>query len=65
MGLDTFAARTDKIELTEDDVAAFDRGRLEALAVYPGLIVCGDQGGNVYLLDVVGVEYGPVVARRV
>lgn len=38
-------------------------GSIECLALHgwQPLAVCGDKGGNVYFLDLVGIEYGPIV----
>lgn len=38
-------------------------GTPTALALHPWLplAVCGDAGGNLYLLDLMGIEYGPIV----
>ncbi|MGH2557013.1 MAG: eIF2A-related protein [Actinomycetota bacterium] len=29
------------------------------------LVVCGDEGGNVYLADLIGIEYGPIIATTI
>ena len=38
-------------------------GRLECVALHPWqtIAACGDSGGGFYLLDLVGIEYGPII----
>ena len=42
-------------------------GSLDCVALHPSqpLMACGDQRGSLYLLDLIGIEYGPIVADRV
>jgi WD40 repeat protein len=42
-------------------------GELESVAVHPSrpLVISGDQGGNVYLIDLVGIEYGPIIVTAI
>jgi WD40 repeat protein len=42
-------------------------GAGESVALHPcsPCAVCGDGGGNVYLIDLVGIEYGPIVVTAV
>lgn len=51
-----------------DEVGAIPlAGSATTLALHPWkpLAVCGDQGGNLYLLDLMGIEYGPIVVTVV
>ena len=43
------------------------RGRLTCLAVAmkEPLVACGDDGGNIYLIDLVGIQYGPIIVTVV
>ena len=41
------------------------RGERAALQPWRPSAVCGDQGGNVYLFDLVGIEYGPIAVTAV
>lgn len=38
-------------------------GEVTSMAVHPlrPLAVCGDIGGNVYLIQFVGIQYGPII----
>lgn len=38
-------------------------GNLPCVALHPSapFVACGDSGGNVYFLDLVGIEYGPII----
>lgn len=38
-------------------------GGLDCVALHPSapLAVCGDLGGGVYLIDLIGIEYGPII----
>jgi hypothetical protein len=36
-----------------------------ALQQWQPFAVCGGQGGNVYLIDLVGIEYGPIIVTAV
>jgi hypothetical protein len=42
-------------------------GRSECVALHPRrqFAACGDAGGGVYLIDLVGIEYGPIVVTAV
>ena len=40
-------------------------GTCAALNPWRPFAVCGDSGGNVYLMDLVGIEYGPIVVTAV
>jgi hypothetical protein len=36
-----------------------------ALHPYRPVVTCGDEGGGVYLAELVGVEYGPIIVTPV
>jgi hypothetical protein len=40
-------------------------GKCLALHPWQPFAACGDQGGGVYLIDLVGIEYGPIVVTAV
>ena len=42
-------------------------GSLVGLALHPWqpLAVCGDRGGNLFILDFVGISYGPIVSTAI
>ena len=42
-------------------------GKMNALSVHPQvpLCVCGDNGGNVIIVDLVGITYGPLIVTAV
>ena len=42
-------------------------GSLGGLALHPWqpLAVCGDSGGNLFILDLVGISYGPIVSTAI
>jgi WD40 repeat protein len=40
-------------------------GTCVALHPWQPIAVCGDSGGGVYLIDLVGVDYGPIVVTAV
>ena len=42
-------------------------GYVECVALNPWqpFAACGDNGGNVYLIDLVGIEYGPIIVTAI
>jgi len=40
-------------------------GRCVALHPWQPFAACGDSGGGVYLIDLVGIEYGPIIVTAV
>jgi WD40 repeat protein len=42
-------------------------GSVGGIALHPSspLAVCGDLAGNVYLIDLIGIEYGPIIVTAV
>lgn len=42
-------------------------GPLQSVAIHPWapFLVCGDKGGTLYFLDLIGIEYGAIVVTAV